>query len=158
MNWQTRLPKQEQHFPSPSKDKAYRYTTWRRNLSHNSLFCQIPSVSSEELAFPVSLAVNCPDFAATVTPRSQPSFVFLSMQDKAEKNSSCGYHLQDLSHLPLDCSASEPLGAPYLASLLPFLTSSPDLGVWLDCWVSVEFFRTPILRKRSDSTTITTNV
>jgi len=27
--------------------------------------------------------------------------------------------------------------APSLALLLPFLTSGPDLGAWLDCWVSV---------------------
>jgi len=44
---------------------------WKRNLSHNSLSCQIPSISSEELdlprTFPVSSAVNYTDFAATVT-------------------------------------------------------------------------------------------
>jgi len=37
------------------KDKAYpitHYCTWKRNLSHNSLFCQIPLVSSEDLALP----------------------------------------------------------------------------------------------------------
>jgi len=44
------------------------YSIWRRNLAHKYIFCHIPSVSSEELAlFPVSFAMNCPDFAATVT-------------------------------------------------------------------------------------------
>jgi len=41
------------HVPSPlasviAKIRHTRYSSWRRNLSHNSLFCQIPSVSSEE--------------------------------------------------------------------------------------------------------------
>jgi len=45
------------HVPSPlasviAKIRHTRYATWRRNPSHNSLFCQIPSVSSEELAIP----------------------------------------------------------------------------------------------------------
>jgi len=154
MNWQTRMPKSEQHSPLPSKDKAY--TTWRRNLSHNSLFCQIPSVSSEKLAFPVSLAMNCISRL-----RCHGHNLLLSSyicRIKRKKNYSCGHYLQELSHLPLDCPAFEPLGAPYLASFLPFLTSSPDLGLWLDCWVSVELFRAPIPRKRSDSTTITINV
>jgi len=77
---------------------------------------------------------------------------------KRKENSSCsacGHHLQDLTHLPLDCLASEPLGAPYLTPLLPFLTSGPDLGVWSGCWVSVEFFHPLISRKGSASTTIT---
>jgi len=39
--------------------------------------------------------------------------------------------------------------APSSAPLLPFLTSGPDLGAWLDCWVSVEFFYDPIPRKGS---------
>jgi len=46
---------------------------------------------------------------------------------------------------------------PFLVPF-PFLTSDPDLGVWRDCWVSVEFLCAPISRKRSGSTTITTNV
>jgi len=35
----------------------------------------------------------------------------------------------DLTHLPLDCPASEPLGAPYFTPLRPFLTFGPDLVV-----------------------------
>jgi len=41
---------------------------------------------------------------------------------------------------------------PSLA-LLPFLISGPDLEVWLDCWVSVEFLHAPILQKGSGNTT-----
>jgi len=63
--------------------------------------------------------------------------------------SACGHHLQDLTHLLLDCLASEPLGAPYLAPLLPFLVSGPDLRVWPDCWVSVEFLHSLSSPERS---------
>jgi len=96
-------------------------------------------------------------FAVTVT-----GFFFLPYpcKIKRKENSSCSAcgHLQDLIHLPLDCPASEPLGAPYLTPLLPFSTSGPDLGVWSDCYVSVEFFHHLIPRNGSASTTITTNI
>jgi len=72
----------EQHSPLPhvpcplaltvAEIRYTRYSLWRRNLSHNSLSCQIPSVSSEKLALPRLCAVNCPDFAATVTAFSCP--------------------------------------------------------------------------------------
>jgi len=49
--------------------------------------------------------VNCLDFAATIT---QPSLVLLPEQDKTKGEcSACGYPLQDLTHLLLDCLASE---------------------------------------------------
>jgi len=60
------------------------YSTWRRNLSHNFLLCQISAVASEELALP-------------------PSFVLLN------SCSVCGHQLEDLTHLLLDFPASEPL-------------------------------------------------
>jgi len=53
--------------------------------------------------------------------------------------SACGHPLQDLTHLLLDCSASEPLRRATSALLLPFLIFGPDLGAWPDCWVFVEF-------------------
>ena len=40
--------------------------------------------------------------------------------------------------------------------LFLFSTYGPDLGGWPDCWVSVEFLRTPIPRKGLGSTTTTT--
>jgi len=45
------------HVPRPlvpiiAKIRHTRYSSWRRNLSHNSLFCQILTVSSEEEALP----------------------------------------------------------------------------------------------------------
>jgi len=50
----------------------------------------------------------------------------------------------------MDCPVSE---FSSLALLLPFLTSRPNLGARPDCWVSMEFLRAPIPRKRSGSTT-----
>jgi len=38
-------------------------------------------------------------------------------------------------------------------ALLPFLTSGPDLGVWPDCWVSVEFLHALYPWKGSGTTT-----
>jgi len=57
----------------------------------------------------------------------------------------CGHQLQDLANFLLDCPTSGNSDAPSLALLLSFLISGPDLGVWLDCWVSAEFLRTPPL-------------
>jgi len=65
-----------------NKRYVKQYSFWRRNLFHNFLFCQIPSVSSEELALLVSSVENCPEFAATVTAFS---YILLPMQDKNGK-------------------------------------------------------------------------
>jgi len=47
----------------------------------------------------------------TSLPRLQPSLVLLPMQDKMEDFfcNACGHPLQNLTHLLLDCPASEPL-------------------------------------------------
>jgi len=101
------------------------YSFWRRNLSHNSISCQIPSVSSEELALSVSSAVNCPDFAATVT-----AFSYLCRIKRKEISScsACGHPLQDLTHLLLDCLASEPFRRAIFNTTSSVLISVPDLG------------------------------
>jgi len=63
------LPKPEQHsplhmFPAPWLRLLQRLDTfatlWRRTLSHNSFSCQIPSVSSEELALPRLIRCELP--------------------------------------------------------------------------------------------------
>jgi len=43
------LPMLPAHWPRPLQRLGTLATLWSRNLSHNSLSCQIPSVSSEEL-------------------------------------------------------------------------------------------------------------
>jgi len=110
----------------------------------------LPFPSQRNRPFPNSPAVNCPDFAATVTAFSR----HLPMQDKTAC-SACEHHLQDPTHLLLDCPASESLRRAIFGTtvLLPFLTSGTDLGVWPDCWVSVEFLRAPIPWKGYGGTT-----
>jgi len=148
-NWQTCSPQPEKADPL--------YDLKTKSFSQLSLLFDSFGFLRVSWPFPVSHAVNFPDFATTVT----VSFVHLSMQDETKGEfflQPCRHHLQDLIHLPLDCRSSEPLGMPSLALLLPFLTSGPDLGTWPDCWVSVDFLRALILRKGSGITTITTNV
>jgi len=83
INWQTHSLKPEQHFPLPMFPAHWPRPLQRLGifatlfedkifLSHNTLSCQIPTVSSKELALPVSSAVNCPDFAVTVAAFSCP--------------------------------------------------------------------------------------
>jgi len=93
---------------------------------------------------------NFSDFVATFT----AFFLDLTMKDKTERE----FFLQSLwsstagsNSLPSGLSRSLS-DAPSLA-LLTFLISGPDFGAWPDCLVSVEFFRVPIPRKESDSTT-----
>ena len=59
--------------------------------------------------------------------------------------------ISSLSVLPLNPFVNLSLAPLYLFSIY-----GPDLGVWPDCWVSAEFFRAPIPRKGSGSTTTTT--
>jgi len=85
-----------------------------------------------------------------------PSYLCRIKRKENSSCSACGHPLQDLIHLLLDCPASEPLRRAIFGTTSPFLTSGPDLGVWPDCWVSVEFLHVPIPQKGSGST-ITTN-
>jgi len=101
------------HVPCPlaltiTKIRHTHYSLWRQNLSHNSLFDQIPSVSSEELALPRLIRYKL----SRLLPRPQPSFFLSLCRIKWKENSSCstcGHPLQDLTHLLLDCPASDPL-------------------------------------------------
>jgi len=147
------------HVSSPlasviEKIRNTRYSFWRRNLSHNSLFCQIPSVSPKELALARLVRrelsrLRCHDHSLLLSS-------YLSGIKWNSYCSACGHPLQDLTHLLLDCPASELSDAPFLA-LLPFLTFGPDLGEWPDSWVSVEFLHVPIPQKGSGSTINTTS-
>jgi len=58
-----------------------------------------------------------------------------------------------LTHLLLNCPASEPLRRAIFGttSSIFYVWSRP--GVWIDCWVSVEFLHAPIPRKGSGNTT-----
>jgi len=133
------------------------FATRRRNLSHNS-FCQIPSVSSEELTGP---SRSHPLWTVpTSLPQSQHSLALLPMQDKTEEK-----FLQRLrtpsavSNSPLSGLSriwASP-GRHLWHHFFHFLTSGPDLWAWPDSWVYKEFLQdhAPIPRKESGSTTTT---
>jgi len=85
-------------------------------------FCQIPSVSSEELTLP--RPARC---ELSSLPQSQPSFVLLPMQENTEgeflqrlRTSSAGSN----SYFLLDCSVPE----PFRRAMFGTTSSGPDLG------------------------------
>jgi len=84
--------------PTIAKIRHTRYSLWRQNLFHNSLSCQIPSVSSEELALPRLIRHNL----------LLSSYLCRIKRKENSSYSTCGHPLQDLTHL-LDCPATEPL-------------------------------------------------
>jgi len=138
---QTRLPKPEQHFSSPSKDKAYQLY----DLQAKS-FSQLPLLpdSFGFLRGTGLLHLACCELSRLWCHDHSPCFVLLSMQDKTEekfffqrlRTSSAGSNSPSPG---LSCIPS--LSARHLCTTYSFLISDPDLGVWPDCWVSVEFFR-----------------
>ena len=116
---------------------------------------QVPEVSLEELL--LSHPTRCKLSRLCCQRHSLLLSSYLRRISRKENSacSACGHPLQDLNHLLLDCSASEPFVNLSLAPLFLFLVYGPDLGVWPDCWVSAEFLRAHIPRKGSGSTTTT---
>jgi len=121
------------HVPSPlaptiAKIRYARYALWRQNLSHNFLPCQILSVSSEELD--LSRHIRCELYRL----RCHDHNLFLSSflcRIKRKENSSCstcGHHLQDLTHLLLDCPTFQPLQRAILG------TTSSIFDLWSRLW------------------------
>jgi len=103
------------------------------------IFCQISSVYSKELV--LSRLAYCeqyyPDFAATIT--AFFFFIISSYRCRIKrKNSSCSacrHQLQDLTHLLLDCPASEPLQRAIFgitSSIFDFWSRFWDLARLLD--------------------------
>jgi len=147
MNWQTRLPKLENHFhslmyplPSPLAPviaKVHPLIHCRQYLSHNSLYCLISSVSS--IAQPT---VYSPNFAAAVT----TCFILLSKQDKMGE-----FFLQRLR------SSTAGSNSPY--SRLSYIRSfrRAIFDVWSKPWGVADYWvsRAPIPREVSGSTTNT---
>jgi len=128
---------------------------WRRTLSHNSFSCQIPLVSSEELAFLRLIRcelsrLGCHDHSLLLS-----SYLCRIKRKENSSCNACGHPLQDLTHLLLDCLASEPLRRAIFGTASSILTSGLDLGAWPNCWVSVELLHASITRKGSVSTTTT---
>jgi len=118
MNGQTRSPKLEQHFPllmfPAHRPRLLQRLDTLATLCGDEIFLTTPS-SARFLRFP-QRNWPFPSYLlwtiSTLLPWSQLSIVLLPMQDKMKKNSSCStsrHLLQDLTHLLLDCPASEPL-------------------------------------------------
>jgi len=131
--------------PDHEKDKAYHY------LEKKS-FSQL-SVLSDFIGFlrgtDLSRFIRCELFWLRCHGHSLLLSSYLC-RIKWKENSSCstcGHHLQHLTHLLQDCPTFKPLCYVTFGLFLQFLTSAPDLGVWLDCWVSLEFLYAPSLRR-----------
>jgi len=108
-----------------------------------SLSCQIPSVSSEELAILCLIRCELSRLCCHGHSLLLSSCLCRIKRKENASCSACGHPQQDLTHLLLDCPASEPLRRAIFgitSLLLPFLTSGPDLGAWPD---SVEFLHAP---------------
>ena len=100
--------------PVVAKVRYFQYHDWRRNISHSYMNHQVPEVSSEELLLsrPISSELSRLFFSSYLHRISQ------------KENSACnawGHPLQDLSHLLLDCPASEPLRKSIFGSSLSIL-------------------------------------
>jgi len=74
------------------------YSLWRRNLSHNSLFCHIASVFSKELVLP--RLIRCELSRLCCHGHSLLLFSYLCrITRKNSSCSACGHPLQDQTHL-----------------------------------------------------------
>jgi len=109
---------------------------WACKMIFFRLFCQISSVSSEKLTLP--------RFTRCELSRLRCNGHSLRLSSdlcriKRKENSSCNacrHPLQDLTHLLLDCTASEPLRRSTFGTTSSIFSSGPDLEAWPDCWVS----------------------
>jgi len=113
-------------YPTTMRRRYIGAEIWRQYFSHNSYFCQIPSVSSEELALPHLARCELSRLSGATQPLpkdgdmeelyvvstllSRPAFfVLCRLKQKNFSCSVCGHHLQDLTHFLLDCQHSEPI-------------------------------------------------
>jgi len=117
--------------------------TYRQNLSHNSLFCQISLVSSDEQAFPRFARCKLSRLCCHGHSLLLSSYLCRIKQE----NFSCSawrHQLQDLAPHPLIFSHLSLSGAPFLALHLPSLIFGPKLGSQPHCWVSAKILAPPL--------------
>jgi len=111
---------------------------WRESIS---ISCQIPSISSEELALPRLIRCELSRLRCHGHSLLLSSYLCKIKWKENSSCNACGHPLQDLTHLLFDCPASEPLRRTI------FGTTSSIFDLWsrfwgvAGCWVSVEFFR-----------------
>ena len=117
--------------PSPpviAKIRYLQYHNWRRHISHSYLNYQVPKVSSEELL--LSRSIRCELSRLRCHGHSLLLSSYFRRISRKENSacSTCGYPLQDLNHLLLDCPASEPLRKSIFGS------SFSILDLWSRPW------------------------
>ena len=107
--------------PVVAKVRYSQYRNWRRHISHSHLNFQVPEVSSEELL--LSRFIRCELSRLRCHGHSLLLSSYLHRISRKENSacSACGQPLQDLNHLLLDCSASEPLRKSIFGSSLSIL-------------------------------------
>ena len=136
--------------PVIAKVCYFQYHNWRRHIYHSYMNYKVPKVSSEELL--LSRPTRCELSSLRCHGHSLLLSSYLHRISRKENSvcSACGHPQQDLNHFLLNCPAFVNLS---LVPLSLFLIYGPDLGMWPDCWVSVEFLHSPIPWKGSGSTT-----
>jgi len=103
------LPSNEPAGPVIAKISHIRYANWRRKFFRNYYFCQIPSVSSEELTLPRLAYCELSRHHCYSHIFLLSSYLCRIKQKENSSYSTCGNHLQDLTRLFLECPVSEPL-------------------------------------------------
>jgi len=98
------------------------------NSFHNSFSCQIPSVSSEELALPSLIRCELSRLHCHGHSFLLSSYLCRIKRKENSSCSACRHHLQDLTHFFLSCPASEPLRRAI------FGTTSSIFDLWSRPW------------------------
>ena len=146
--------------PSPlppviAKVRYSQYRNWRRHISHSHLNFQVSEVSSEELLLSRSIRSELSRLRCHGHSLLLSSYLHRISRKENSDCSACGtlYRTSIISSSTV--LLLNPFANLFLAPLSLFSIYGPDSGVWPDCWVSAEFLRAPIPRKRSGSTTTT---
>jgi len=132
MNWQARSPKPEQHslFPIPLAAVIAK-------IRHTAILIILETKSFSQLSvLPDSFGflrrtglLLCHGHNLLLS-----SYLCrIKRKGNYSSFSACRHHLQHLTHLLLDCPASEPLRRAIFSTTSSILTSGPDLGAWPDC-------------------------
>ena len=98
--------------PSPpviAKIRYLQYHNWRRHISHSYLNYQVPKVYSEELLLSRPIRCELSHLRCHYQSLLRSSYLHRISRKENSACSACGHPLQDLSHLLLNCPASEPL-------------------------------------------------
>ena len=106
------------------------YSSWRRSVKFDKslLPCQVPNVSSEELALPRNVRCALSRLRCNGHSLLLASYLARIGRSTSSSCSACGDSTQDLRHILLDCSSLEPIRRAIFGSSL-----SP-LDLWSRPW------------------------